>query len=147
MDEQEFIETIDCQFPYDDGGKAEALTKQALAISPNAAFMILHEVVHAPSNVSADAPGRTAALRRLEHSFRHPLAAPLLPVAKRVLRGEHLTPPETIDKLQRIAPFPGQYNALAIVYLSCKQRHQAAHETYTSIVSQWRAAGHPEDAS
>ena len=140
MDELDFINSIEYSFPYEDSSKAEALARQAVAISPNAAFMILHEVVHAPEEVAADAPGRTAALHQLERCFRHPLAAPLLPVAKRVMRGESLSPPEAIDTLQRIAPFQGQYNALAFAYSACPGPHGDAAQTYRAIVQRWQQA-------
>jgi len=147
MDEQDFIDSLDYRFPYNDVTEAEALTQRALSISPNAAFMILHEVVRAPQDVATDAPGRTAALARLEHSFRHPLAGSLLPVARRVLQGEALSTPEAVDALERIAPYPGQYNALALVYRSSEPHQAETQATYTSIVHRWRSMDQSEDAS
>jgi len=48
MTEQEFISSIDCNFPYEDIALAKELILQARSISPNAVFMVLHEILRAP---------------------------------------------------------------------------------------------------
>ena len=49
--ESAFRARIDCRFPYDDQAAARALIGEARAISPNACFAVLHEIVAEQSGV------------------------------------------------------------------------------------------------
>jgi len=48
FDENEFILKIDNSFPYKDDEKWKALVDEGASISPNASYMVLHEICRPP---------------------------------------------------------------------------------------------------
>lgn len=140
MDEATFVNSIDCQFPYDDRERAADLARQGIAISPNAAFMVLHEIVRAPSEVPSDAPGRVAALQVLDTEFEHELVGGLIPAARQLIEGCELTVSESLKLIEAIGGFPHQYNALAIAYFGCDDTRGEVERVYKAIVQSWREA-------
>ena len=48
MNEEEFLNSIDCRFPYEDKGKWRALILQGKNISDNASFGVLEEIARKP---------------------------------------------------------------------------------------------------
>lgn len=139
-DESEFIDAVHHAFPYDDAALATALTRQALHISANAAFMVLHEVLFPPEeSTSAGAgAGARAALDVLNASMSHPLKGALLSVAERLRAGERLSLEEVANLLRRIESFHGQYNALAIGYRAYAGTMPGVGKLYTSILGRWQ---------
>ncbi len=50
MNESEFITHIDCHFPYQDRQEASRLIDLACQLSPDAAFMVAHELARPPQS-------------------------------------------------------------------------------------------------
>jgi len=79
--EDEFIKTVDCRFPYDDEVRARELIKLGSAISPNAAFMVLHEICRPPCSSQVVISRVNVLLGEWIVAVRHPLVQEVLPVA------------------------------------------------------------------
>ena len=114
MGEGEFLDRIDCQFPYSDRERALALAAEAVAISPNAAFAVVYEVCYVPGGAHADVETRHEVLARIEKNLPHPLRRVILPVARDVVDGKRLGSAERIALMRKVAPFRDQYAALQI---------------------------------
>jgi hypothetical protein len=112
--EAEFLNEIDCQFPYFDPERALALAAEACSISANAAFGVVYEICNVPRGVVADPETSEAVLRRIDTLFSHPVAKVILSLARGRIRGQHPTSSEQIDAMRRVSAFPGQYYALQV---------------------------------
>lgn len=138
VDESEFVDAVHHAFPYEEPALAVALTRQALRISANAAFMVLHEALFPPAPHEPTGGGAGAALEVLSTSMSHPLKKALLSVAERVCSGERLSFDDASHLLRRIEPFHGQYNALAIGYRAYDGSRPGVGKLYTTILGRWQ---------
>lgn len=137
--EEEFIRAIDCCFPYNDADRATALVDEACEISPNAVFMVVHELARVPRGQNVDDATRFTLLDRLEARFDHPLKLPVFQVARRMMRDEYLSTDDCLELMRTIAVYRHQSNALLIVYFSCEESGMdAANDLCDEIDEQWR---------
>jgi hypothetical protein len=144
--ETEFINEIDCQFPYADRERALALASKACSISANAAFAVVYEVCNLPESAKAEADSelRAAVLRRIETLLSHPLARVILPLAAGVLEGKPASVCERIDAMRRVAAFPGQYCALNVALYATDWEEpwdDEADRVCDEIVASWERRG------
>jgi hypothetical protein len=66
MTEEDFVTAIDCAFPYRRPVRWRRLSAAAAHISPNAAFMVLHEVCRLPLSRSATLAERREIIEHLK---------------------------------------------------------------------------------
>jgi hypothetical protein len=137
MTETEFIEAIDSRFPYASPLKWKPLVSCAPRISPNAAFMVLHELCRPPSPLSATYASRRIIFDHLTRRFRHPLLSGLRALILTSMRGELVSVSTAAAAMRRVARYPGQENILAICYFSCNDRNGRLDALYESIVDAW----------
>jgi hypothetical protein len=137
MTELEFIDSIDCAFPYESAEKWRPLVEKGTAISANAAFMILHELCRLPRGVSVPKESIYAILDYWVESFQHPICVSILPIAKSVIDGEQVSVDKAIRTMREIAPYQGQYNALAIPYFACDDTDGFAEALRKKITTKW----------
>lgn len=140
MDEIEFVNSIDCRFPYADLEAGLRIADLACSISPNAAFAVVDEVVRPPLGSVTDAASQLAVLDRLSLQLTHPIAPVVFALAKRLVAGDTPTVPEAIAAMHIIAAHPGQYAALSIAYMACDDTLGHADAEYNRIVQSWNAA-------
>lgn len=141
--ESAFIQHIDCNFPYRNPLQWRPLVSRAARLSPNAAFMVVHEVCRLPSSVQLSLRERQAILNHLLRRFRHPLVRDLKPVMDAWLEEHRLTVARATRLMRRVAPFRDQYNALALCYFLCDDRAGEADRVYSAIVQHWRESDTP----
>lgn len=113
--EQAFLDTIDCNFPYRDAPKAESLITQARSISANAAFCVLYEIVNAPASAELAKRAQSELLTTWSDNWSSPLAIPIANLTRRVLEGEMLPTDQVLTVMREVAEIQGQYAALAVV--------------------------------
>jgi hypothetical protein len=142
MNEQEFINEIDCRFPYTDTDRAIGLIKSACAISANAAFMVVHELVRIPRSVVVPQAQRELLLNRVEAALDHPLKQLVIDIARRRINNLPVSESDASDAMRQIGQFPDQYNALAIAYFSCESSTDdelgAVDSAYKEVEGEWR---------
>ena len=136
MNEAEFIDSIDCQFPYDTEEKWRSLITQGVSISPNAAFMILHEICRPPRSVDPNVMG--AILKQWCQQFTHPLVEIVLPAAESMINGKELPVAKCMDIMRIVAAYKDQYNALSIPYFACDDTNGEAEHLHQKIITAWR---------
>jgi hypothetical protein len=135
--ETEFIESIDCQFPYDAEEKWRSLIEQGARISPNAAFMVLHELCRPPSGVLVYPHAIEAMLKHWCQQFEHPLVEAVLPAAEAMIKGKGLPADACMEIMRSVAAYQDQYNALAIPYFACDDTEGKVDEFYQAIIANW----------
>jgi hypothetical protein len=139
MDESEFITRIDCDFPYDAPIQWRKLSAMAPRISANSAFMVLHEICRVPRSEKMNRARAECSLSHVRRRFRHPALRVILPAIESYLSGEKLRPAKAAALMRRLAKHIGQYNALAICYLSAYDPDGKLDSLYEQIISHWSA--------
>ncbi|MGA2500065.1 MAG: hypothetical protein ABSH20_20190 [Tepidisphaeraceae bacterium] len=122
MTEAEFINSIDCRFPYENPKKASALAARALKISPNAVFMVYHELARPGRGFRSSKKERLAILEFLEERFVHPLSGLASWLTRNMIAEKELSVARAAAAMRVIADFPGCYNALNLAYFSCDDK-------------------------
>jgi hypothetical protein len=138
MTEEQFIASVDCCFPYGDLAAGRALIDQACGISPNAAFMIAHELARPPRSAAAPKGARGELLAYLASRLVHPLAPLVIAFAERLLDGSYVPVAEAARVMLEIKSFPGQYCALGLAYMACDDVDGEADGLYEDILREWQ---------
>jgi len=138
MTEAEFIELIDCRFPYSDAAASRRLIAQACAISPNAAFAVADELARPAMGTDVSIATRLESLDILRNSLAHPLACAVLGLAQRKINEKEVTVGEAIAITEQVSAYPGEYAALGLAYMSCDDRDGLADHFYKDIIVRWQ---------
>lgn len=137
MTEDEFIANIDCRFPYDAPRKWHRLIAVARDISPNAVFMVIHELCRPPRSSGASATTRLRIYRCIQQRFRHPLLTRLDSLFLTVISGGTVPVGMAGAAMRQVARYRYQYNALAICYFSCNDRLGRNETLYDAVTAEW----------
>ncbi len=136
MTEEDFIEQVDCNFPYNDRAAAEATIAQGAAISPNAAFLVLHEICRPPVAVPSAELHQLLAL--WDAATEHPLKPRLLQAATAVI--DHVALPKewVLDTMATVEPYRLP-TALTVVYFAGDAADAVAIDTeFRAIFDRWK---------
>ncbi|RJF88608.1 hypothetical protein D3874_17720 [Oleomonas cavernae] len=137
--EIEFINEIDCCFPYNDEARWTELIARGVRISPNAAFMVLHEICRPPNLARVTPTKLRQILAHWRGSFDHPLLEMMVGVAEAMIEGRELPVQEVIDWMHRVAEYRDLYTALGILNCASEDADGLVQTTYENIVRQWRS--------
>ena len=130
--ESDFIREVEAGFPYDDARAAAALIQRACAVSANAAFTIPYELA---AQRRAEPETLLLLLDIWSKCFNHPLKALVLRFAQALIGAEALEKSVVLDAMDIVAKFPGQYQALNVIYFT--HRDPELDAAYDDILSVW----------
>lgn len=138
--EIQFLDRIDCNFPYLNKEKSIELIKEASLISSNALFSIIEEICRVPKierqNVSNEILFELLSLT--ESKLDHPLKSIIIETAKNMINEQDLEVCDIILKMKMIKDFPQQYAALSIVYNSCHDEYDKLEPLWEDILNTWK---------
>lgn len=140
MNEVEFIEAIDCRFPYGDQAKARELIELGARISSNASFMVLHEICRPPKGAKVGSLVLLDLAASWEGIFGHPLVLVVLPIARSMIQDKLIPVGVAMAAMREVALYKDQYNALAIPYLACDDEKGEADALHIEITQAWQSA-------
>lgn len=140
MQEHEFISSIDCCFPYEAPLKWSRIVVRAPRISPNAAFMVLHEICRPPQRIDLSEQKARLIIEHLYRHFRHPLKHVLQKAIEAHITGKELSQEKAGYLMRKVASYPGQYNALSICYFSANDKQGRLDDLYDQITERWAKA-------
>ena len=137
--EIQFLDKIDCNFPYHDRKESEHLIEQATRLSSNALFSIIEELCRIPeSERSTISPEELLNLLALTASkLNHPLKELVVDAADKMIRRQELLVDDVILKMQCIQKYPGQFAALSILYSSCDDKDEKLEPIWSEIINEW----------
>lgn len=137
--ESQFIDKIDCKFPYHDRQESLQLIEQAAALSPNALYAIIHELCLIPHSKRSSVTTETLVdlLAITANQFNHPLKELIVDTADKMIRRQELTVEDVILKMQIVQKYPGQFAALSILYFSCDDKDGKMEPIWENIISEW----------
>jgi hypothetical protein len=140
MTEDEFSNMVDCRWPYGDIERSRELISTAVGISPNAAFIALHELCRLPRNADAKSAELLELVDFWLREFDHPLAFSMAMSAKSMIEDKALPAPQALTMMEAIGSYPGLYAALAIAYFSCDDSAGVASARYEAIRATWNGS-------
>lgn len=121
MTEKDFLELIDCAFPYDNKERCIELIDQSLSISPNAVFAVVEEICRVPvskrQNVSE--AFLLELLNVIDNKFEHPIKNLMLEVARVLIKRGEISVDDAILKMEEIVKYQNTFSARSILYFSC----------------------------
>jgi hypothetical protein len=150
MNEIEFINQIDCKFPYNDRREATRLIDLAYQLSPNSAFMVADELAHPPRSKFNKYRGKLTKnnqtlllelLTELEGKFDHPLMSKIIPICRKMIQGQSLTGNEVLEEIDFLSGYPIQSSAACIIYFSCNCEDDSCwdqiDQRYHALIESW----------
>ncbi|WP_299986139.1 hypothetical protein [uncultured Ruegeria sp.] len=137
MNEAEFSQSIDCSFPYANREEAIELIDVALSISTNAAFMVLEEMCRPPQGIDVEKETLLDLIDAWSNRVDHPLARSIVPIARLMAEGNHLSGREAEKVAKSIAGFKGQYSALNIAFFSSNDANESLEIVINQIRERW----------
>lgn len=121
MTEREFLELIDCNFPYGDKQRCVELIDRSLLISPNAVFAVVKEICRIPVSERQNA-SETFLLELLnvvDNKFEHPIKKLVFDVARILIKRGEISVHDAVSKMEEIVKHQDVFSARSIVYFSC----------------------------
>jgi len=137
MTEAEFINSIDCCFPYKNAEKAFKIIEFGSSISPNASFAVLHELARAPTSQTISEAQLLKLLGHWKLKTKHPLKTYLLPIVEQLIEGKTVSKNKAANAIKEIAKYPHQLSALAIAYFSCDDENGEISKLYNHVIQLW----------
>lgn len=138
--EIQFLDKIDCRFPYHDRQESIQLIEQAAALSPNALYAIIEELCRIPHSKRSSVATETLVdlLAITANQFNHPLKDLIVDTADKMIHSQELTVEDVILKMQIVQKYPGQFAALSILYFSCDDKDGKMEPIWKNIISEWK---------
>ena len=139
-EEADFIKEIDCAFPYLQATRAKELIQVGARISPNAAFMVLHELCRNPRGVKVRPFQLQKYIEYWSESFSHPLNKLIVPVAIKMVHHKRIPVDRCLAYMDQVSLFKDCINVLDILYFSCESHTGPIETKYVKILQQWQKA-------
>ncbi len=137
--EADFMLSIDCRFPYEDGALAISLIEESCSISPNAAFRVLYELACRPASCMAADGVILHLMSKLHSELGHPFCETLFSIAERMSRGDSISLLEAESALKESQLYPGIYSALDLIVRAAEERYEDAVENLANeVMSFWK---------
>jgi hypothetical protein len=140
MTEDEFSNLVDCRWPYRDIERSRELIFTGVRISPNAAFIALHELCCLPRSADARSTDLLELVDFWLRVFDHPLAPSMATCAKSMIEHKASSVPETLAMMEAIESHPGLYATLAIASFSCDDSAGIVDARDAAIRAAWDGA-------
>jgi hypothetical protein len=135
--EKEFRDEIDCRFPYDDFDQCVRLIDRGAAISPYAAFAVLHEICRPGQSVAVPPDRLIQLLSHWRSCCDHPTAEMMGEVARSMILKRKLSVDEVIARMDIVAEYPEISPALEILYFSCDDVEERLETICDRIHERW----------
>jgi hypothetical protein len=140
MNEETFISSIDCRFPYEDESQWRELILQGKTISDNATFMVLHEIARKPYGNPVSEKQQLEMVDSWEaENKQHPLAEYVIEAAKAIIVDKPLPIATLLDYMNKVQDYRNQLCALNILCFACDEPDfEVVEEKYWAIVESWK---------
>ena len=137
--EIEFLNKIDCNFPYLDRTQCVNIINEANSISSNSSFSVIEEICRMPQSKRTKISKEILfeLLYLVERSFEHPLKTIIIETAKKMINNQLLDIDNVISVMNKIREFKGQYAALSILYFSCEDEEDKLKIFWNQIINEW----------
>lgn len=137
--EIEFLDKIDCNFPYQNRQESLRLIEQASTFSANALFSVIEELCRIPESERPNVATEILLdlLSFTANKLDHPLKELIVETACKMIRRQELSVEDVILKMQTVQKYTGQFAALSILYFSCDDKDQKLEPIWENIINEW----------
>ncbi len=137
MDEEAFLNSIDCCFPYEDEHQWRKLILRGKSISDNASFGVLEEIARKPLGSKVSEHQQLEMVDCWQAENKHPLAEYVIEAAKAIIVNKSLPIATVLDYMTKVQDYRNQYCALNILSFACDDVDGLADEKWQNIVAFW----------
>jgi hypothetical protein len=145
MNEEEFINSFDCNFPYKDRSAWMQIIEDGCKMSSNAAFAVLHEICRPPSGENVTSKELRDMADYWSEKADFPLKPKILPIAYHMIDQKEVPVSQALEAMDLVAEHVNEYGALAIAYFSCNDSEGLVEQRYREIISNWAIPNHGEE--
>jgi len=138
MNEETFLNSIDCCFPYEDESQWRKLILQGKSISENASFGVLEEISRKSSGSQVSEQQQLAMLDCWRAENKHVLAEYVIEAAKAIITGKPLPITTVLDYMDKVQDHKNQFCALNIISFACDDMDGFADEKWQNIIESWK---------
>jgi hypothetical protein len=138
--ERDFIEAIDCRFPYASEAEWMAAVDRGAAISPNAAFMVLHEICRPPEGIRPSASQLMKIYEYWSARFSHPGMEIVREAALALIEGRSLPADDAVRLIHALEEYPDISIALDVVVMAVGDQRHIVREAAKGVRARWKVA-------
>ena len=140
MIEKDFLELIDCNFPYNETEKWLKLIDVSLSISNNCVFNIIYELINIPYGLKRITLKKNIAmyLDYIDKNFSHELKETILTLAKEVLKWKKVEISDILKRMDVVKKYNWENWALNILYMSWNDKDWKLEKKYNWIIKYWK---------
>mgnify|MGYP000058501967 CR=1 FL=1 len=137
--EQNLIDKIDCNFPYNDKIESSKLIRESLHYSPNATYSIIEELARIPSNERENVTMKRLIelVEEIDKQFDHHLKPTILKFTRMMIKEEKIQIDEALELMNQISDEKGLWGALAIAYEACEDEENKLENKFDEIRNKW----------
>lgn len=136
--EQQFLDEIDCNFPYRNKKKCIELIDRALSISSDAVYAVVYELAYPPNSKKSTPKSLLFELLDIiDNKFEHSLKSMTFELVRILINGQKIKVKEAIDKMVLLKKFPNEYMTLNMFYFSCDDVNEELEPIYEDVVNCW----------
>lgn len=140
MKEKDFIDKIDCNFPYNNINKWIEIIDESLWISDNAVFYVIHELLRIPKSKRKIVNKNYILyfLWYINNKFSHGYKNTIMILSNKLLNSEKIQIFEIINYMELIKNFKWLYSALNILYFSVDDINWEIEKKYDEVINYWK---------
>ena len=137
--EQNLIDKIDCNFPYNDKVESSKLISESLHYSPNATYSIIEELARIPSSERENVTKKRLIelVEEIDKQFNHHLKSSILNFTTMMINEEEIQIDKALEIMNQISFEKGLWGALAIAYDACEDEENKLENKYDEIRDNW----------
>lgn len=138
--EKEFIDEIDCNFPYHDKENCLSLIDMAIGISSDAVYYVVYELCYLPNSVTIAKPYLLELLNVIDGKFVHQAKEIILDAARQIIKDGEVPFDIIITKMNEIRKMPKEYAALYVLNgqsYDNEQEWEAVDAVHSAITDEW----------
>ena len=139
MQELEFLNSIDCKFPYSDIDKWKTLIENALKISDSCVFGIIHELVRPPRSAKVNKKKIDEFLIYISHNFHHNFKSEIINISKKKINWEVIKEEEVLSLMEGVKKYSWLSLALNILYFLVDDKSWNIEKKYNEVIDYWKS--------
>jgi phosphate uptake regulator len=136
MTETDFIERVECNFPYDNFDLASEIISQAGDVSQNAVYLVLHEILRAPPTIKPQAKELFLQMWQTDYED-DPIFRFIHRCIPAYMKQELVSVDIVVKLIEQMATHTGQIYALSLLYFACDDVTGEAKAAYHTVLSLW----------
>ncbi|MBR9831396.1 hypothetical protein GYB57_04550 [bacterium] len=138
--ERDFLNKIDCKFPYHNRKECLSLIDESFRVSANSTFAIVEEICRSPSSIKNQISNRIQfeLIELVDSKFKHPLKELVLETARLKIQGKEISVKQATSNMQIVSQYHNQYAALNIMYFSCDDSEEQLESVWDEVINKWK---------